>query len=515
MIPALRSFLSSTAGACWGPEDQRAQTRRLAGSRAQARLGAFVRRREGRVPGGASGRPGCRTPRGRTGTSRFAPPTPSTSPASTRRRRRSPRCARRSGGSRTSSGCRPGWLEGLKLHAATLPLAEFAAVVGNLRAARFGRDSAWRTAALLGALDELRHTQIPLAADARAGALGSAVRLDAQALPHEQLGRDRRAPPVRRAAARVRPDRVRDRDQLRVRDRLHEPAVRRPLGARARRRRPDVREDGDEHPDRRGAPRADRRARARDRGEHDRALRAVPGRQVVLAELAALRGRDRLRDGLPDAARAPAGSFKEFMQEWVLDQFLQLARGVRAGTPWYWDTFSRRSTTTTTWSTRAPTPTARRSGSTSSCPGRRSAPGCGEKYPASWPDFDPIWERITERWRAADPGNDFAVHGTAIVTFCDLCQLVLSNGTPRANTANVLDHGGQRYIFCSEPVPLDLRAGARALRRAQGRREARARRRGARQPDRAGAALLRARLRDLGQRAFRRRLSLARQAARR
>ena len=56
-----------------------------------------------------------------------------------------------------------GWLSALKLHGATLPLAEFAAVVGNLRAARFGRDSAWRTTAAFGALDELRHTQIPLA----------------------------------------------------------------------------------------------------------------------------------------------------------------------------------------------------------------------------------------------------------------------------------------------------------------------------------------------------------------
>ena len=37
-----------------------------------------------------------------------------------------------------------------------------AAVIGNLRAARFGRDGAWRTMALFGALDELRHTQIPL-----------------------------------------------------------------------------------------------------------------------------------------------------------------------------------------------------------------------------------------------------------------------------------------------------------------------------------------------------------------
>jgi len=56
----------------------------------------------------------------------------------------------------------PQWLAALKLHAATLPLAEFAAVIGNLRAARFGRDSAWRTTALFGALDEVRHTQIPL-----------------------------------------------------------------------------------------------------------------------------------------------------------------------------------------------------------------------------------------------------------------------------------------------------------------------------------------------------------------
>src|SRR4051812_25351837 len=55
-----------------------------------------------------------------------------------------------------------GWVNALKLHVATLPLAEFAAVIGNLRAGRFGRDGAWRNMATLGALDELRHTQIPL-----------------------------------------------------------------------------------------------------------------------------------------------------------------------------------------------------------------------------------------------------------------------------------------------------------------------------------------------------------------
>ena len=56
----------------------------------------------------------------------------------------------------------PSWLNGMKLHAATLPLAEFAAVVGNLRAARFGRDSAWRSTALFGALDVFRNPKIPL-----------------------------------------------------------------------------------------------------------------------------------------------------------------------------------------------------------------------------------------------------------------------------------------------------------------------------------------------------------------
>jgi len=54
------------------------------------------------------------------------------------------------------------WMNSLKVHAAALPLAEFTGVIGNLRGARFGRDSAWRTMATFGALDEYRHTQIPL-----------------------------------------------------------------------------------------------------------------------------------------------------------------------------------------------------------------------------------------------------------------------------------------------------------------------------------------------------------------
>jgi toluene monooxygenase system protein A len=36
-------------------------------------------------------------------------------------------------------------------------------------------------------------------------------------------------------------------------------------------------------------------------------------------------------------------------------------------------------------------------------------------------------------------------------TFCDLCQLPLSAGTPRKNTARVAVHQGRKYIFCSAP----------------------------------------------------------------
>ena len=56
----------------------------------------------------------------------------------------------------------PGWVELVKFHNGAVTLAEYAGAVAELRMARFGRDSAWRTMATLGALDEIRHTQIPL-----------------------------------------------------------------------------------------------------------------------------------------------------------------------------------------------------------------------------------------------------------------------------------------------------------------------------------------------------------------
>jgi toluene monooxygenase system protein A len=76
-----------------------------------------------------------------------------------------------------------------------------------------------------------------------------------------------------------------------------------------------------------------------------------------------------------------------------------------------------------------------------------------QKYPKHWDDLEAVWEQVIERWRTIGPGaeNELAVHGTAMPTFCDLCQMPLSGGTPRKNTANVLHHNERKYIFCSEP----------------------------------------------------------------
>ena len=65
--------------------------------------------------------------------------------------------------------------------------------------------------------------------------------------------------------------------------------------------------------------------------------------------------------------------------------------------------------------------------------------------------MDPVWERITERWRQSGPDVEWYSHGVTPVGFCNLCQLVLCGGTPEHNTARVVLHGDSKYVFCSEP----------------------------------------------------------------
>jgi toluene monooxygenase system protein A len=344
-----------------------------------------------------------------------------------------------------------GWLSGLKLHAATLPLAEMAAVVGNLRAARFGRDSAWRTTATFGALDELRHTQIPLQL------MHELVRWDAQFdWTHRFFHTDNWVAIAGRHMI----------DELLLAADPIELAV----GTNF------VFETGFTNLQFVGLSAIAHAAGDRMFEKMLSSIQTDEARhaQIGPAVIEILVRHDRARaqylvdkwfwrswqffavvTGFTMDYLAPLAhrvqSFKEFMQEWILEQFERKLAELGLERPWYWDRFlgaidwyhhmvyaSAYTYRATVWFDLA-------------LPGPDERAWLREKYPASWPELDPIWEQVASRWRASGPEVEWYSHGATPVTFCDLCQLVLSGGTPRRNTAQVVTHGERKYIFCSEP----------------------------------------------------------------
>jgi toluene monooxygenase system protein A len=344
-----------------------------------------------------------------------------------------------------------GWLSAVKLHAATLPLAEFAAVIGNLRAARFGRDSAWRTTATFGALDELRHTQIPLAV------MHDLVRWDRQfdwthkffhsndwvAIAGRHLVDELllTANPIEFAIGThfVFETGFTNLQFIglasmahRVGDRMFEKMLQ------------SIQTDEARHAQIGGPV-------LRKVAEHDRAyaqylvdkwfwrswlfFAVVTG--IAMDYLVPLEHRTQ--------------SFKGFVEEWVLDQFERLLGEYGLARPWYWDRFlsaldyyhhmvyaSAYTHRATVWF---------------DCvlPGPDDRAWLRQHYPSSWGEFDPIWERITDRWKASGPGVEWYTHGATPVAFCDLCQIVLSGGTPSENSAVTIEHKGRKRIFCSGP----------------------------------------------------------------
>lgn len=343
------------------------------------------------------------------------------------------------------------WVNGLKLHAATLPLAEFAAVIGNLRGARFGRDGAWRSACTFAALDELRHTHIPLLL------MNELVRWDAQfdwthkfyhsnnwvAIAARHLTDELllASNPIEFGIATnfVFESGFTNLQFVGLSSLAHEAG-----DAMFEKMSNSIQSDETRH-SLIGHPVLSKVL------EHDREyaqylLDKWFWRSWLLFAVVTGFSMDYLT---PLAQRTC--SFKEFMEEWIIDQYLRMLEEYGMQKPWYWDTFvdaldtyhhmvyaSAYTYRSTVWFNFV-------------MPSPEERAWLRKKYPKNWDALDRVWDQVTERWREADPGNDFAVHGTAIVGFCNLCQLVLCNGTPSQNSANTLDYQGQKYIFCSQP----------------------------------------------------------------
>jgi len=343
------------------------------------------------------------------------------------------------------------WVNALKFYSATFPLAEFAAVVGNLRAGRFGRDSAWRTMSTFGALDEFRHTQIPLLL------MHDLIRWDKQFdWTHKFYHTNNWVAIAARHLT----------DELLLAANPIEFAI----GTNF------VFETGFTNLQFVGLSSLSHLVGDRmfekmiTSIQTDEARHAQIGRPVLATVLkhdpeyaqylldkwfwrswlffSVLTGFS--MDYLTPLAQRPC-SFKEFMEEWIVKQYLGTLEEFGMKKPWYWDIFlksldsyhhmvyaSAYTHRATVWFDMV-------------VPGPEERAWLRRKYPAYWDQLDPVWERITERWENGDAGVEWNTHGATPVGFCNLCQLVLCGGTPTQNTANTLDYNGCKYIFCSEP----------------------------------------------------------------
>lgn len=343
------------------------------------------------------------------------------------------------------------WSNALKLHAATLPLAEFAAVIGNLRAGRFARDSAWRNAATFGALDEMRHSQIPLVV------LHELVQIDGQFDWIHQFfhSNDWVAIAARHVV-----------DELLLASNPIEFAI----GTNF------VFETGFTNLQFVGLSSV---ANYLDDKMTETMLLSIQSDEARHSQiggpvLATIIKYDKeyaqylvdkwfwrswiffsvvtgfAMDYLTPVEQRKR-SFKELVQEWIEDQFCRTIEAYGLQKPWYWEQFldaldsyhhmvyaSAYTYRSTVWFDMM-------------AQGPKEREWLRNHYPKYWDYFDAIWENIGEHWQKADIGNDLAVHGTAIVGFCNLCQIVLSGGNPVKNTVCDYDHNKQHYIFCSEP----------------------------------------------------------------
>ena len=143
------------------------------------------------------------------------------------------------------------------------------------------------------------------------------------------------------------------------------------------------------------------------------------------------------------------GSFKEFMQEWIVTQFVNSLEDLGLAKPWYWDIFladideHHHGQQLGTWSWR---PTLWFSPAAGVGPDERD--WLEEKYPG-WNDtFGKCWDVIIENLKRGDVPR--TVPGTLPI-ICNMSNIPIV-GTPFKTTQDYpLEYNGRLYHFGSEP----------------------------------------------------------------
>ena len=375
-----------------------------------------------------------------------------------------------------------GWIQLVKFHNGALALAEYAGLVAELRMARFGRDSAWRMMATLGALDEMRHTQIPLI------------------LGHDMLRFDGNFDWTHRAyhtnewvmiaARHLFDDMFVAADAIDVAIQLN-----------------FVFETGFTNLQFMAlAALAD----AADHHLFEKALASIQTDESrhaqighpVLRTLIANQAQDRAQylvdkmwwrcwrllvaltgtsmDYLTPR-RARTRSFKEFMEEWVIEQFTKNLAEFDLQRPWFWDLFLEEldfahhsfqlglySYRTTLW---FDVP----------MPDDSDRDWLTEKYPLWQESFGPVWDRLERAWATQGEPGTLAY---ALPALCNLCQLP-TRVRPAGQEHRMHARGGWPQVpVLLRTVPVDLLQGAGPFRSAQERGRPDRRRGGAGKADR-------------------------------
>jgi len=346
-------------------------------------------------------------------------------------------------------GLDPGWLQLVKFHNGALALAEYAGAVAELRMARFGRDSAWRTMATLGGLDEIRHTQIPLL------------------LGHDMLGFDGNFDWTHRAyhtnqwvmiAARhlfddmfLAADAIDIAIQLNfvfetgfsnlqfmamaaLADGADDHLFEKPLASI---QTDEARHAQIGHPVLRTLL---------ENGATERAQYLVDKMWWRCWRLMIVLTGTAMEYLTPVSARTH--SFKEFMQEWVAEQFMKNLAEFELARPWFWDLFIEEldyahhsvqlgfyAYRTTLWFDVA-------------APDEAEREWLNKKY-GDWDEtFGPLWDQVEARWETEGEAGTLA---QALPALCNLCQLPTVFVRPGRSTACTLEVDGRNYLFCSEP----------------------------------------------------------------